>query len=195
MLSCNSRAVLTFATVARCPRIGPARPARLTVRLEIVPTPQYILDLRQHIGSATLLLPGVQSVVFDDRHSPATVLLAQRADTNAWHLPAGIMEPDEQPAPALAREVLEETGVVIEIDRLVSLRTLPTATYPNGDRVQFLSCTFRGHYVSGEAHVADDESVAVDWYDLDQLPDSLTARDRDMITHALPLDGLPYFEV
>jgi len=164
-------------------------------RLHSVPTPQYVLDLRQQIGTATLLLPGVQSVVFDDRDSPTTVLLAQRADNHLWHLPAGIMEPDEQPAPALVREVLEETGVDIAIDRLVSLRTLPTATYPNGDQVQFLSSTFRGHYLSGAAHVADDESIAVDWYDLDRLPDSLSTRDREMIDRALPLDGTPYFEV
>ncbi|QGN33368.1 NUDIX domain-containing protein [Microlunatus sp. Gsoil 973] len=160
-----------------------------------MPTPQFIIDLREHIGTTTLLLPGVRSVVFDDAHQPSRVLLAKRADNGQWHLPAGIMEPDEQPAPALVREVLEETGVEIAIDRLVSLVTLPTATYPNGDQVQFLSATFRGHYLSGEAHVADDESTDVGWFAIDQLPDGLYEKDRETISFALPVEAPPYFAV
>ncbi|GAB3923990.1 NUDIX hydrolase [Microlunatus endophyticus] len=158
-----------------------------------MPTPQYILDLREKIGTAPLLLPGVQSVVFDDRQDPTSVLLGRRADNGRWHLPAGIMEPDEQPAQALVREVLEETGVEIAIDRLVSLVTQPATAYANGDQVQFLNCTFRGHYLSGQAHVADDESIDVGWYPLDHLPDDLAEGGREMITRALPLEGVPYF--
>lgn len=160
-----------------------------------MPTPQFILDLREYIGTSTLLLPGVRSVVFDDAREPSRVLLAKRADNGMWHLPAGIMEPDEQPAPALVREVLEETGVEVAIDRLVSLLTLPTATYPNGDQVQYLSATFRAHYVSGRAHVADDESTDVGWYELDRLPVGLHARERETIDLALPLEAPPYFAV
>ena len=158
-----------------------------------MPTPQYILDLREKIGTAPLLLPGVQSVIFDDQRDPTEVLLGRRADNGRWHLPAGIMEPDEQPAQALAREVLEETGVEVAIDRLVSLVTQPATAYANGDQVQFLSCTFRGHYLSGDAHVADDESIDVGWYELDHLPDDLADGAREMIARALPLEGAPYF--
>lgn len=160
-----------------------------------MPTPQYILDLRQHIGHAPLFLPGVNAVVFDDREHPRSVLFVQRADNGRWTIPGGIMEPGEQPAPAIVREVAEEAGVVIAIDRLVRLLTYPMATYPNGDQVQFFGCSFRAHYVSGEAHVADDESIDVGWYDLDQLPADLTERGRDLINLALPVDGLPYFDV
>ncbi|MBO0811676.1 MAG: NUDIX domain-containing protein [Microlunatus sp.] len=160
-----------------------------------MPTPQFILDLRQHVGTAPLFLNGVKSVLFDRREDPRRVLLGQRADNGAWRLPAGILEPGEQPAPGLVREVLEETGVEMAIDRLVELRTLPMITYPNGDQVQYLSCVFRGHYVSGAAHVADDESIAVGWYDLDQLPDGLPDGDHESIKLGLPLDAPPYFEV
>jgi 8-oxo-dGTP pyrophosphatase MutT (NUDIX family) len=160
-----------------------------------VPTPQFILDLRQRIGHDLLFLPGVNTVAFDDRDDPSTVLLGRRADNGRWHLPGGILEPGEQPAPGMVREVLEETGVTIAIDRLISLVTLPPTNYPNGDRVQYLSCSFRSHYVSGEAYVADDESTDVGWYDLDQLPDGLRQLDRDLIKLALPAEGPPHFEL
>ena len=65
-----------------------------------MPTPQFVLDLRQHIGTAPLFLNGVKSVVFDRREEPKQVLLGQRADNAQWRLPAGILEPGEQPAQA-----------------------------------------------------------------------------------------------
>jgi 8-oxo-dGTP pyrophosphatase MutT (NUDIX family) len=158
-----------------------------------VPTPQFILDLRARIGTDLLFLNGVNCVVLDSSDRPRTVLLGQRADTGVWRIPGGILEPGEQPAQGMVREIEEETGVTAGIDRLVSVVTTPPTTYPNGDQVQFLSCTFRAHHISGEAHVADDESLAVGWYDLDQLPDDLPQRDRDLISAALPAAGTPIF--
>lgn len=158
-----------------------------------MPTPQFVLDLRRRIGTHPLLLPGVASVIFDRAEQPRRVLLARRSDTGRWHLPAGIMEPGEQPAPALAREVLEETGVRVEIDRLVSVATLPMVTYPNGDQVEYLQVVFRGHWVSGRAHPADEESTAVDWFALAALPDDpadgLSDSDRAAIDAALPVQA------
>ncbi|HEY9290810.1 MAG TPA: NUDIX domain-containing protein [Microlunatus sp.] len=159
-----------------------------------MPTPDFVRQLRRKIGNDLLLFPGVKSVVFDRREQPGRVLLGKRSDNGEWHLPAGMMEPGEQPAPALVREVLEETGVLIEIDRLISVITLPQHSYPNGDQVQFLSCTFRAHYLSGEAHVADDESLEVGWYDLDQVQQLLGPADLESIRLALPLEGMPYFQ-
>ena len=126
-----------------------------------MPTPDYILDLRRSYGQGLLLLPGVSAVVLrDDLEPPGwQVLLTQRTDNGRWSLPAGIVEPGEQPGSAMLRELVEETRVVAEIERLALLTTDPVQSYPNGDQCQFVSMCFRCRYVSGEAQVGDEEST------------------------------------
>ena len=152
-----------------------------------MPTPDYVLDLRRAYGHGRLLLPGVSAVVLrDDLPSPGEhVLLNRRSDTGRWSLPSGIVEPDEQPATALAREVAEETCVEVDVERLALLVTEPEMTFANGDRCQFLAMTFRCRYRSGEAAVGDDESTAVGWFAVDRLPADLRDRDHARIAAAL----------
>jgi ADP-ribose pyrophosphatase YjhB (NUDIX family) len=157
-----------------------------------VPTPQYILDLREHIGSALLYLPGVSGVVLRGTAPDQELLLVRRSDNGRWSLPAGIVEPGEQPAACIQREILEETCVEARVERLALLHTDAPKTYPNGDRCQFLSMAFRCSYVAGEAGVGDEESTAVEWYRLEDLPD-LGERDRERIAAALPERGETIF--
>lgn len=131
-------------------------------------TPDFVLELRKKIGHDLLWLPGVIGVVFDD---DGRVLLGQRRDSGRWTLITGMLEPGEQPAPGLVREVLEETGVTVEVEALVDVRADRPVEFVNRDQVQFLSLTFRCRAVSGEAKVSDDESLDVGWYALDNLPD------------------------
>ena len=151
-----------------------------------MPTPPYVLRLRQAYGQGRLLLPGVSGVVVRQDIEPGRlhVLLTRRSDTGRWSLPAGIVEPDEQPAATLVREVAEETRVTIAVERLALLLTEPEITFPNGDRCQFISMCFRCRYVGGEAAVGDEESTEVRWFAMDALPD-LDARQRRRITIAL----------
>jgi ADP-ribose pyrophosphatase YjhB (NUDIX family) len=134
-----------------------------------------------------LLLPGVAAVVLrDDLESPGRhILLNRRSDSRRWSLPSGIVEPDEQPAAALAREVAEETCVEVDVERLVLLVTEPEVRFANGDRCQFISMTFRCRYRSGEAAVGDEESTAVGWFAVDDLPADLDERYRRRIAVAL----------
>jgi 8-oxo-dGTP pyrophosphatase MutT (NUDIX family) len=132
-----------------------------------MPVPDFVRDLRKKIGTDPLWLIGVTGIVLDgDR-----VLLARRADTGAWSTVSGIVEPGEHPAVAVVREVEEETGVTAVVERLAAVSVTPPITYPNGDRTQYTDLTFRCRYVSGEAHVADDESLEVGWFPADALPD------------------------
>lgn len=147
-----------------------------------MPTPDYILDLRRSYGQGLLLLPGVSAVVLrHDEH----VLLTRRTDSGHWSLPAGIVEPGEQPGTAMLRELVEETRVVAEIERLALLTTDPVQFYPNGDQCQFVSMCFRCRYVSGEAQVGDEESTEVAWFSADKLPGELGDIQRRRIRCAL----------
>jgi 8-oxo-dGTP pyrophosphatase MutT (NUDIX family) len=141
-----------------------------------VPTPEYIAAIRGVYGQGRLLLPGVSAVVIRDDLEPGRVhlLLTRRSDTGRWSLPAGIVEPFEQPAASLLRELLEETRITAEVERLALLRTDPDVVYPNGDRCQFVAMCFRCRYVSGEAQVGDEESTEVAWFAADELPEELT---------------------
>ena len=83
----------------------------------------------------------------------------------------GILEPREEPAVGAAREVLEETGVTVRVDRLVATSVHGPVTHANGDLATYLDLTFACTWLSGEAHVADDESSAVAWVHRDALPE------------------------
>lgn len=126
-----------------------------------MPVPDFIVELRSRIGTAPLWLPGVKAVVGRD---DGALLLVRRADNGLWTLPAGILEPGEEPAAAAVREVREETGVEADVVRLAGVGTTDPVTYPNGDRAQYLDIVFECRYVAGEARVNDDENTEVGWF-------------------------------
>jgi 8-oxo-dGTP diphosphatase len=53
-------------------------------------------------------------------------------------LPGGVVEADESPAAAAEREVLEETGLIVSVSRLLVLQHLPA----DGDRTSALRFVF-----------------------------------------------------
>ena len=60
---------------------------------------------------------------------------------------------------------------MVTIDRLASTSVHPGVVHANGDRASYLDLTFACSYVSGEAHVADDESIDVRWFARDAMPE------------------------
>ena len=155
----------------------------------VMPTPDFILALRRKIGHDLIWLPGVTAVVLDDVGS---VLLNRRVDSGAWAPICGIVEPGEQPADCAAREVLEETGVSVEVQRLASVASRAPSSGANGDRAQFLDLTFRCAYRGGDPRVADDESLDVSWFRLDALP-ALAEHHLWRIQRATALDEPTWF--
>jgi 8-oxo-dGTP pyrophosphatase MutT (NUDIX family) len=136
-----------------------------------MPIPEFIIEIRKMIGQHEMWLPGVTAVVTRGAGDDQEVLLVRRADNGEWTPITGIPEIGEEPAAAAAREALEETGVVVSVDRLASTSAHPGVVHANGDRASYLDLTFACSYVSGEAHVADDESMDVRWFPRDAMPE------------------------
>ena len=159
-----------------------------------MPTPAYIAALREVWGHQPLLLPGVSGVVLRGDPGQEQVLLGRRADNGRWSIPAGIVEPDEQPADCVVRELWEETRVRVAVERLASVIAEGPITYPNGDVCQYISMTFRCRYLSGEAAVGDDESLEVGWFAPDDLPADFSTLSATKLERATSYAGTAWFE-
>ena len=65
-----------------------------------MPTPEFILKLRERIGHDPLWLVGVTAYIED---GDGRILLGRRADNGNWALISGINEPRSPPTPSSAR--------------------------------------------------------------------------------------------
>ncbi len=102
----------------------------------------YVRRIRALIGSGEVLqLPSVSVAIQDDG---GRVLLARHAEGDHWLLPGGSVEPGETPADAAVREAWEETGLFVNLTRLVGVFGGPhfIVHYRNGDRASYISSVF-----------------------------------------------------
>ena len=129
----------------------------------------YILSLRAKIGQELIFIPSAAAVVINEM---GEVLLQRRSDDGTWCLPGGSIDPGEEPADAVIREVQEETGLEVIPERIVGVYGGPDFRnrYPNGDEVMFISITFACKPVGGEARINDDESLEVRFFKPHALP-------------------------
>src|SRR5699024_9726690 len=137
--------------------------------LKAMSTPDFVLELRRHVGTAPLWLAGATAVIRDE--SGTHVLLVRRADNGWWTPVTGIIDPGEHPAEAAVREAREEAAVHIRVDRLASLGVSRPITYANGDRAQYIDHTFACTHLAGDPHPADCENTDTRWFPIDQLPE------------------------
>ena len=138
----------------------------------------------ERIGKSGKLRVGCVATIFDPERQ--RVLLTRRSDNGRWCLPSGAMEPGESAAEACAREVLEETGLVVHVGRLIGVYTSPhrVTEYVDGNRVQLVGLSFEAEAIGGELCISDEttetgyfsfeEIEAMDVMDIELIYDAVT---------------------
>ncbi len=139
------------------------------------------------------MIPGVSAVVINKRDE---VLLQLRPDTLTWAPPSGGLEPGEDLAAAVMREVYEESGIEIVPERIIAALAGRDylQTYPNGDQVAAVSIVF-GCRPRDDAppRVNDDESLDIRYFPKDALPDNMLPRHQFIIAKALENSPSAFF--
>ncbi len=120
------------------------------------------------IGKTAILQVGCNAVIFDDARE--RVLLTQRADNGKWCLPGGRMETGESASEACVREVWEETGLEVEVRRLIGIYTTPhrITLYADGNRVQFVGLVFEVAVTGGQLGLSN-ETTAFGYFSREEI--------------------------
>jgi 8-oxo-dGTP diphosphatase len=100
-----------------------------------------------------------------------------------WALPAGYQDLHESPQEAAIREVREETGLGVEVIRLLDLQHVPDDPRKPANVAVFL-CKLKDGPGAGELQAGDDASDAA-WFPLNDLPDSMGFPNNRKILDAL----------
>ncbi|MBI1765177.1 MAG: NUDIX domain-containing protein [Acidobacteria bacterium] len=114
--------------------------------------------------------------VITDEQGRVLLLQHRFRPGSGWGIPGGFLQPGEQPAAGLRRELREEVGVEIEQAEVAFIHTL--------ERIQQVEIIFRCR-VQGDAAPRAVEIQQAAWFALAELPAGLSADQRGLIARAL----------
>jgi ADP-ribose pyrophosphatase YjhB (NUDIX family) len=132
-------------------------------------TVNYVRWLRSYIGHQRILQLTASAFIQDEH---GCVLLGRRSDVMLWAPPSGVVQLGETPSRTLLREVQEETGLHVAVERLIGLYSGPEFewTYPNGDQAQIISAFFACRVVGGALTPDHHEFLDLDYFPPDAFP-------------------------
>ena len=93
----------------------------------------YISYIRSKVGHDKVIINFAGGIL---ANQDGKVLLQLRGDKKTWAIPVGAMELGESSLDTAVREFYEETGIEVQVKRLLNVYTNFDEVYPNGDQVQ-----------------------------------------------------------
>ncbi|MBI5942762.1 MAG: NUDIX domain-containing protein [Chloroflexi bacterium] len=122
----------------------------------------------ERFGKQGELRVGCSATIFDKQREK--ILLTRRTDNGRWCLPGGRMESGESAAEACEREVWEETGLKVQVTRLIGVYSDPDqlVIYPDGNKVFFVILGFEAEVIGGVLGLSD-ETTDVGYFSLAEM--------------------------
>lgn len=108
------------------------------------------------------------------------ILLTRREDFEVWCLPGGGVEDGESLAEAAIREAKEETGLDVELTRLVGVYSRVGGMWNDMHAVLFAAKP-----VGGELKTQPGETMEVAYFPFDEIPDELLFGHKQRINDAI----------
>lgn len=142
------------------------------------------MEIERDWSQVEAIRPSVSAFVLHE----GRVLLQQRSDNGRWGLPGGSIEIGETVAAATVREVEEETGFDVAIERLVGVYSDPrvqVVRYPDGRVWHYVNLCFACSLRGGSARPQPGESLAVDWFLPEELPADFVGLHHQRIADAM----------
>lgn len=112
--------------------------------------------IEKDLSKVQMIRPSVSAVIFDGE---GRVLLQRRTDNGQWGLPGGSVEIGESVEAAILREVREETGLTVEVTRLVGVYSDPSfqvVAYPDGRVVHYVNVCFECRLTGGTLQTSSE---------------------------------------
>jgi ADP-ribose pyrophosphatase YjhB (NUDIX family) len=130
----------------------------------------HIARLRAVVGHELLVLPSASVLPVDEKGR--TLLVRHAGHDDGWGIVGGAIEPGESPATAAVREAREEISVDVEIVRLLDVLGGPDyeVSYPNGDRVAYVTAVYEVRIISGSPALGDGELSELAWFAPEEVP-------------------------
>lgn len=140
--------------------------------------PNYIRWIRSRIGHENIFLNFSGACIVNEK---GQVLLQKRGDFNAWGFPGGALELGESAEEALIREVREETGLTVRVEKFIGAYTKYFARYPNGDESQTILFAFLCTPVGGKLFADGKETKELAYFDKESIPELFNEQHTDIL--------------
>lgn len=139
--------------------------ATLDDTLEFPACPDGHFIKYQNVASTTILLAVYKNeLLFLKR--------AHEPKKGTWHLPAGFCNIDESLEDAIARETIEETGIVIDKSNLQYIGSFPSS-YGDQNQTRNLGAAFLYEFQERPVVTIDEESLEYRWFQLNETPSDI----------------------